>query len=177
MKTLRVAFVAGLMCLISAAAQAGEVTVKGVHLCCGACVKDANAALQGIDGVSDVAIDRNTKVVTYKAANDDAAKAGIEALADAGFHGEATHAGKALAFPDSGAEKGKKASSVTLTGVHLCCGACVTGVKAALDDVSGVSTIDVDRTAKTVTLKGNDIDVTAAVAALNKGGFHGTVQK
>ena len=28
---------------------AESVNVKGVHLCCGACVKDATAALDGID--------------------------------------------------------------------------------------------------------------------------------
>lgn len=163
--------------LLVSGVEAGEVTVKGVHLCCGACVRDVDKAMTDVDGVSAVAADRNSKTVTFQAANDEAAKAGIKALADGGFHGTASHGDKKIDFPASGAKKGAKADSVTLTGVHLCCGACVKGVQEALDGVDGVTSVDVDRSEKTVTLNGKDIQVAQAVDALNKGGFHGTVKQ
>lgn len=157
------------------AVQAGEVTVKGVHLCCGSCVRGVAKALDGVDGVSDVASDRKAKTVTFTATDDKAAQAGVDALAKGGFHGTATHGDKKVAFPASGAKKGATADEVTFTNVHLCCGACVTGAKKALAGVK--AEFSADRKGSSVTLKGSDIDVAAAAAALNAAGFHATVKK
>lgn len=158
-------------------AQAGEVTVKGVHLCCGQCVKAVGSALGEVDGISGAACDRDAKTVSFQAAGADAAKAGVKALAKAGFHGKAAHGDKKIAFPKSGAKKGEKADSVTVTGVHLCCGQCVKGVAKALEGVDGKSGAKCDREARTVTVTGSGIEVLAIVKALNKAGFHGTVKK
>ena len=158
-------------------AEAARVTIKGVHLCCGACVAGVDDALEDVKGVSSVAADRNSKIVAFTAADDEAAKAGIEALAKAGFHGSAVHGDKKLSFPASGAKKGEKANKITLTGLHLCCGACVTGAQEALQIVKGASTIEFDRMLGIARIIGKEIDVTAAVAALNKGGFHGTLKR
>lgn len=171
--SIAITFITGL----NATASAGDVTIKDVHLCCGACVVGANKALKKVDGLSDIACDRNAKIITFKAKDVKTAKSGIDALAKAGFHGKATHGGKPVSFPPSGAKKGLKADIVTFTGVHLCCGACVTAAQKAVKGVKGVTTIDIDRNAKSVTLKGKAIDVTAAVKALNAGGFHGTIKK
>ena len=157
------------------AVQAGDVTVKGVHLCCPACVKGVAKALGDVDGVSGAACDRADKTVTFSATDDKAAKAGIAALAEAGFHGAASHGDKKLDFPASGAKKGDKADKIVLTNVHLCCGACVKGVSKALEDIKAEAACD--RKESTVTLTGSDIDVSAAVAALNKAGYHAKVKK
>ena len=157
--------------------QAAEVTVKGVHLCCGQCVTGVKKALADVSGVSDVAGNQGEKTVTFKAADGNAAEAGIKALAKAGFHGTATADGKDIKFPESGAEKGKKADSITVTDLHLCCGACVTGVKKALDGLPGVTGNEVDQKGKSVTVTGKDIDVVAFVDALNKAGYHCNVKK
>lgn len=162
--------------LWSGAAEAGDVRVKGVHLCCGACVSDAQKALKGVEGVSAAAADRDSKLVSFKAADDKAAKAGIEALAKGGFYGTATHDDKAIAFPDSGVKKGERVDALTLAGVHLCCGSCVTGAKEALKDVEGLSGIDVDRNDGVIKLSGKNFDPAAAVGALNKGGFYASVK-
>lgn len=159
------------------AVQAGKVTVKGVHLCCGQCLKAVGGALHDVDGVSGASCDRDAKTVTFEAASADAAEAGVKALAKAGFHGSASHGDKKVDFPDSGAKKGEKADSVTVTGVHLCCGQCVKAVAKALDGVDGKTGAKCDRKAKTVTVTGNGIEVLAVVNALNKAGFHGTVKK
>jgi copper chaperone CopZ len=127
--------------------------------------------LSEVEGISEISCDVNTKVISYKAANEKAATDGIEALAAAGFFGTATHGEKKLAYPDSGAKKGMKANSLLLTGLHLCCTACVTASQKALEEVKGVSLIDIDRNEETIKLTGDAIDVPEAIAALNKAGF------
>lgn len=163
--------------LLLGADKAAEVSVKGVHLCCGACVRDANAALKDLKGISDVGIDRNTKLIKFKADSKDAAKEAIQALADGGFYGVAKFGDDKLEFPDHGAKKGTKVSEITFEGVHLCCGACVTGAKEAVQDIPGAAEVQVDRNAGTVTVKGKEIDQLVATEALLKGGFFGTVKK
>lgn len=157
------------------AAQAGDVTIKGVHLCCGQCVKGVAKTLGSVDGISDAACDRTAKTVTFTAASDKNAAAAIKALGKAGFHGAAAHGDKLLKFPASGAKKGDKADKVVFTNVHLCCGACVKGVAKALTDIDAEKACD--KKAGTVTLTGSGIDISAAVAALNKAGFNATVKK
>ena len=152
-----------------------DVQVEGLHLCCGSCVDAVTDALKDIDGVTKVACDQNTKVASFKAANDEAAEKGIKALSEAGFFGTAKQGKKDLAFPDAGAKKDAKSAKIKFSGVHLCCRSCVKDAHTALKDVKGVSSIDVDREAGTVTLNGSDIVHTAALNALNKGGFYGKI--
>lgn len=176
MKKLAAAIVA-LFTLSALPLFAGDVTVKGVHLCCGSCVDGVEAALADVKGVSGLACDRNTKVVAFKAADADTAKKAIEALAEAGFYGTAKHGKDEIAFPDSGAKKETKADKVTLVGLHLCCGSCVKDAHASLKGITQASKIDIDRETRTVTIVGSDIVVSEAVAALNKGGFYGKVSE
>ncbi|MDB5385160.1 MAG: putative metal-binding protein [Planctomycetaceae bacterium] len=152
------------------------VTIKGVHLCCGSCSSGAQAALQDVKGIAKIGIDRNTKLISFDADSKDAANAALKALAEDGFYGTATFGKEELKWPDSGAKKGEKVPTIVIEGVHLCCGSCVTGVKEALEKVAGASEIDVDRNAEKVTLKGKEMDEVAVIAALNKGGFFGTIQ-
>ena len=171
MKTFPAALACGLVIGFAAVAQAGEVTVKSMHLCCPQCDKLALEALKDVDGVSGAKADRPNKTVSFTATDDKAAEAGVKALAEEGFYGKATHGTKDVKFPESGAKKGDKADSVTLSQIHLCCGQCVTAVKKALDPVDGVDKVEVDREAGTATLSGKSIETTAAVKALNDAGF------
>lgn len=159
--------------LAMGAARAAEVKITGVHICCGACVKAVNAALKDVAGVSKSAAD-DDGTVTFDAADDKAAAAGIAALAKAGFHGSAKSGDKALEFPKVEIAAGAKADSVTVTGIHLCCGACY---KATDEALKGIGTVTSDKKAKTVTVSGKGIDVAAVIAALNKAGFHGAPAK
>jgi periplasmic mercuric ion binding protein len=165
-----------LICGLSATfAQAGEVAVSNVHLCCGSCISAVDEALTDVEGVSDAAADQNTKMIRFKAKDDKAAQAGIAALAKHGFFGQAKHDGKKLDFPPSGVKKGAKSNQIVFHGVHLCCGACVTGAKKSLDGVANLSAIEVDRAGGKITLKGGGIDVQKAVDALNAGGFYASL--
>ena len=58
-----------------------------------------------MSGVSGVKVDRGAKSITFTAADDKGAEAGIKALAKGGFYGSAKHGDKKLSFPDSGAKK------------------------------------------------------------------------
>jgi copper chaperone CopZ len=157
-------------------AQAGAVTVKKAHVCCGQCVTIVKKTLTDLEGVTNPAADMKTGTISFDAADDAAAKRGIDALAKAGFHGSATHGDKAVEFPKTSAKKGDKANTITFTSVHLCCGQCVTGAKEALKGVKNVTEIKPDRETQTVTLTGENIDVLEAIAAFNDGGFHGSLK-
>lgn len=177
MKLINSAVAVALVFGAGSVAFAGKVEVKGVHLCCGACVTGVDKALKGVEGVSGVNSDRESKTVTFSAADDKAAQAGINALADAGFHGTATHEGEAVAFPESGAKEGAKASEVMIEDVHLCCPACVKEVDAVVSKVEGVSDVVSDRENSTVKVTGENVSVEAVVKALNGAGFHATVKE
>ncbi len=155
----------------------GTVSVKGVHMCCGGCKSIAEDALEDLTGVDKVVCDLNTKAIEFNAADEKAVARGIKALAEAGFHGKATHGKKAVPFPKSGAKKGVKSNIVLLTGVHLCCTACVTASHKALLKVKGVAVIDIDRNEKSIKLTGDAMDQLEIVESLNRAGFFGHIGK
>lgn len=162
----------------SIAAQAGDVAISGAHICCGACVKAVQATLKDVPGVSEVTAKQAGGTITYKAADDKAAAAGIEALAKAGFHGAAKHGDAALAYPASGVEKDAMAEKITLTGIHLCCPACYVAAEKALKGVPGVTQVMSNKAAKEISVSGKaTIKIAEVVDALYAAGFHPTVKK
>jgi len=178
MRVLRMTALTGLVLALSAAGtQAAEVSVKGVHLCCGGCIKAAGGALSKAKGVSGAKCDKDSQTVSFTATDAKAAKAGLRALAHAGLGGSATIDGKKAHFQHQHVKKGTTADTVTLRGLHLCCGKCVKAATAATKGVSGVSSVAVDKKHRSVTLTGSGIDVSAAIAALNKAGFSGHVPR
>jgi periplasmic mercuric ion binding protein len=166
--------------LLSAAGMLGaaalaetKVEVTNVHLCCPACVKAVGAALEGVTGVTGVC-DQKAKTVTLTAADDATAQKGIEALAAAGYHGHLET--KAVHFPhDSGATEGK-VSSLTVTGIHNCCGACNKAVKTAVKKVPGVTGDTAKQKNDSFEVTG-DFEPTELIRALHEAGFHVKVKK
>lgn len=178
MRAFRMTALAGLVLALSAAGtQAADVAIKGVHLCCGGCVKAAGNALSKAKGVSNAKCDRDAQTVSFTATDAKAAKGGLRALARAGLAGSATIDGKATHFPHQRVKRGTKADTVTLRGVHLCCGKCVKAVESAANGVAGVTSVEVDKKKRSATLTGSGIDVNAAIAALNKAGFSGRIPR
>jgi len=160
-----------------AADEAGTVSVRGVHLCCGGCVTGAKDALDGIDGVSDVKADVNSKSVVFAAKNAKAAQKGIEALADHGFFGKAAFGKKDLAFPDLGVKKGEKRDTITFTGVHLCCAACKKAAHEALTKLDGLNSMEIDASEGKIKISGGGLVVQDSVDLLQKAGFYGKLEK
>jgi len=177
MRRLGIVTVAAIVLGLGQSCWAIDVTVKGLHLCCGGCNSAVEDAINEVKGVSAVTSDANTKVVAFKAPDEKVMQAAFDAMAKAGFHGDAFADKKAVKFPSVEVKKGTKTNRLTATGLHLCCGACKTGVQKALSDVPAVTEISIDQEARSVTVVGKDIDVEGVFKALNKAGYHAELKK
>jgi periplasmic mercuric ion binding protein len=79
-------------------------------------------------------------------------------------------------FPrDSGATEGK-VSSLTVTGIHNCCGACNKAVKTAVKKVPGVTGDTAKQKSDTFEVTG-DFEPSELIRALHEAGFHVKVKK
>jgi copper chaperone CopZ len=158
----------GLLALAGTVRAETKVEVKGVHLCCPACVKAVAGILGKVDGVKGKC-DRENKTVTIIAPDEQTARKALDALAAGGFHGDTGDPNLAIK-DDSSSPKGK-VKSLSVRGVHNCCGACCKAIKATLKKVNGV-------TGDTAVPKKNSFEVTGdfdaaeLVKALNDAGFH-----
>jgi copper chaperone CopZ len=150
-----------------------KVEVKGVHLCCGACVKGVAAALKGVEGVTP-ACDQKAKTVTLTAKDAAAARAALDALGDAGYFGDTGSADLAIK-PAADVPPGK-VSTLKLNNTHNCCRACCAAIKKAVASVSGVSGDTAKPKTATFEVTG-DFDAAAVVKALNAAGFQVKVEK
>ncbi len=169
------ACVVGVLAFAGAARAEKEVKVelKGTHLCCPACVKAVGDVLKKVDGVTGKC-DQKAKTVTITAKDAEAAKKALQALADAGFHGDTGD--KDLAIKDDSGAKTGKVEKVTLTGVHDCCGNCNKGIKDALKKVDGVKGDTAKAKESTFEVTGN-FDAAELVKALNAAGYHVKVKE
>src|SRR5579875_327689 len=64
-----------------------QVQLKGVHLCCGGCVDAVVTAVKSVPG-ADAQCDMESRTVTLTATDDTTAQKALDAIADAGLHGE-----------------------------------------------------------------------------------------
>ena len=177
MRSFRCVIASGMLCLpVSAGSAFAEATtqVKGVHLCCGACVTAVGKALGKIDGL-EASCDKEKRTVTLTGTDKKVLGKGLTALRKAGFGGT-TGDGKKKS-KNSLSEQMKrsqefkgKVASVTLSGAHNCCGACCKAIKEVVAEVEGVEGEDVKPKGKTFTVTGS-FEAHAVVAALEKAGF------
>ena len=164
----------GLVLVLAGAARAETtVVLKGTHLCCPACVAAVSKILKTVDGAKGEC-DRAAKTVTITAPDAATAQKALDALAAGGFHGD-TGNKDLVVKDDSGAEKGK-VKSLTLTGIHDCCGQCNGAINATLKKVDGVTGNTAKAKTNTFEVTG-DFDAAAVVKALNAAGFHVKVKK
>jgi copper chaperone CopZ len=145
-----------------------KVEVRGVHLCCPACVKAVAGILKSVDGVKG-ACDQANKTVTIIAPDVQTARKALDALAAGGFHGSTGD--KSLAIKDDSTAPRGKVNSLTVSGVHNCCGACCKAIKTTLKKVEGVTGDTAKPKATSFEVTG-DFDPAAVVKALNAAGFH-----
>jgi mercuric ion binding protein len=158
----------GLLALAGTVRAETKVELKGVHLCCPACVKAVGGILRQVDGVKGTC-DRENKTVTIIAPDEQTARKALDALAAGGFHGDTGSKGLAIK-DDSNAPKGK-VKSLTVSGAHNCCGACCKAIKATLKKVNGVTGDTATPKATSFEVTG-DFDAAEVVKALNAAGFH-----
>ncbi len=161
MKTTVITLLSVIAVAVGARAES-SVTLTGVHNCCKSCTTGISKAVTSVAGATCTADKGN---ITITAKSDADAKKAVAALLDAGYFGEGATAGAASEV---------KAKSVTVEGVHLCCGKCVTAFNKAATAIGATKT-DAVKGAKSVTVDG-DISPKELLTALNKGGFNGKVK-
>ncbi len=171
MKRLRIAFSVATL-TVAIVAQADEVKLSGVHLCCGSCVKGVEKVAAKVSGAS-VAVDKDAGTVTISSSTKAAIQQTVDALVAAGYYGKSSDSSIKLA--GSHATDGK-VQSLKVEGVHLCCGKCVTAVQNALGKVSGVKGNTAEKNVKTFEVTG-DFSAKAVFDALNEAGLTGKVAK
>jgi len=171
MKRLRLAFtIASFTAAI--VAQADEVKLSNVHLCCGSCVKGVEKVAAKVSGAT-VSIDKDAGTVAISSSSKAALQQTVDALVAAGYYGKSSDSSIKLA--GSGAKDGK-VRSLKVEGVHLCCGKCVTAVQGAISKVPGVKGNTAEKNAKVFEVTG-DFSAKAVFDALNGAGLTGKVAK
>jgi mercuric ion binding protein len=176
MRGLRAMFFASVSALlvpVLTARAETKIELKGVHLCCPACTAAVKSALRDFDGVK-ATCDQEKKTVTISAPDDAAAQKALDALAAHGFHGDTGNSTLKIK-EDSGVTAGK-VTSVTLAGIHNCCGSCNKAIKNAIKKVDGVTGDTAHAKSDSLTVTGN-FDGVELVKALNAAGFHVKVQQ
>jgi copper chaperone CopZ len=158
----------GLALLAGAARAETTIELKKTHLCCGMCVKAAGEILKGVEGVTGKC-DQKAGTITITAKDNAAAQKAIDALAAGGFYGD-TGSKDVTIKDDSGAKPGK-VKTLSVSGIHNCCGMCTAKIKAAVKGVTGVTADTVKAKADTFEVTG-DFDGAELVKALNAAGFH-----
>ena len=147
---------------VSLSAHAETVTLTGVHNCCKKCDDGIVKAVTSAGAEAKT----NKGTVTITAADAAGAKKAVAALLAAGY------AGKGAEVP---AVTDAKVKSATVSGVHLCCGKCVTAAEKAVLSVKGVTKHDATKGAESFKVEG-DFSTAELAAALNKCGLNGSIK-
>ncbi len=169
MKSFLASAVIALALVVSARAADVTAKISDVHLCCNSCVKGANAAIATVPGVTAV-VDKDEETVTLTGADAATVQKAADALVAGGFFGTS----KDVKLDASTGVKDAKVQTLTISGVHLCCGKCVKSVNEAVKTVPGVQATTAKKgdTSFDVTGDFNGKDV---MAALQKAGLTGKV--
>jgi len=169
MKTILAGIVAALAFVFSAHAAEATVKISQVHMCCGSCVNDIEAAVGKVKGVK-VAADKSARTVDLTAADNATLQKAANELVKAGYFG--TSSSSEVKMNAKTGAKGQKVQSLTVNGVHLCCAKCVKAVDEAVKTVPGVTSHSAAPAAKSFKVVG-DFNDQAVFDALNKAGLAG----
>jgi len=161
------------LALIASAAPAfaeSKVTLTGVHNCCKSCTKGIEKAVTSVSGAT-AAVEKDS--VTISAGSDADVQKATDALIAAGYTGAGNNSAIKVT---PGTAPDEKVSSLTISGTHLCCGKCVTGVEKAVLTVPGVKSHTAAKGAESFKVEG-DFNAKAVMVALAKAGYTGKASK
>jgi len=158
--------------LAGVAAAEVKVQLSDVHICCGACVRGIQKAVEGTTAKVD--IDRDGGSVKIEAATEAEAQKVVDALAAAGFHGSSDH--KTVVMKDVSGVPSGKVNRIQLGGIHNCCLGCTNAIKDAVKGVPGVQE-DTLKNRETEFVVEGDFSAADVVKALTAAGFHVKVLK
>ena len=156
-------------------AQAADVSdkISGVHLCCKSCITGVEKAVEEVPGAK-VSVDKDARTVELTGPDNATVQKAADALVTAGYFGKSSNS--AIKMNHKTGATGKKVESLEVTGVHLCCGKCVTAVDEAIKAVPGVKAHTAVKGAKTFEVTG-DFNDNAVFYALQKNGLTGKAGK
>lgn len=156
------------------ALPAGEtaLVLAGAHLCCGGCRDGVMGAVAGIAGLT-VTIDSGN--IHLKGASGDLVKKGLDAIAAAGYYGVSDHE-EIKMDPAEADEDEKPKDSISVSGVHLCCGKCVRAVDDVVAAIEGAESHTAKVDATSFTIQGEGMRASAVLAALREEGLNGKVR-
>lgn len=164
MRFLALAVMAVVFSVASISAAEAKVTLSGVHLCCGSCVKGVAAATK--DTGATVTADMETKKVVIVGKDEKEAKAAVDALSTAGFYGVSDN--KDIAMKPAEPTEGKVKSMDFST--HNCCPKCTKAIDAVAKKAEGVTEVAATPKEPAVSVKG-DFDAKAEAKVMNDAGF------
>jgi len=173
MKQILPAVLAVLISLAGTAVAETTATLGNVHLCCKACVNGVTKAAGKVPGVT-ATCDMKAGTVQLSAADAAAVQKAVDAIVAAGYFG--TSSDGAVVVNDTSGAKDAKVSSLKVSGVHLCCGKCVSAVDDAVKGVKGVSAHTAEKGSESFTVTG-DFNAKELFGALHKAGFAGKAGK
>ncbi len=149
-----------------------RVQLKGVHLCCGGCVDAVATAVESVPGVAHQC-DREKGAVALTAKDEATAQQALDAIADAGLHGETGD--PHLAMKAERNVPPGRARKLKVSGIHNCCEPCCAAIRGAIEAVEGVTGHTARPGATTFEVSGN-FSAAELVRALNRAGFHAKVE-
>jgi len=167
MKAAFISIITALAFVVSARAADATAKISDVHICCNGCVKGINAAAATVPGAKVVADmdDESVKITGPDAAT---VQKAADALVAAGYFGTSSD----VKLDASTGAKDQKVQTLTVSGVHLCCGKCVKAVNEAVKTVPGVQATTAKKGATSFDVTG-DFNAKDAMAALQKAGLTG----
>lgn len=148
-----------------------QVQLKGVHLCCGGCVDAVVTAVMSVPGAA-AKCDMESGTVTLTAKDDEAAQKALDAIANAGLHGETGD--KHLAMKVERNVPPGRVRRLNVTGIHNCCQPCYQAIKDVIDSIKGVTEDTAEPGATAFEVSGN-FNAAALIRSLNAAGFHAKV--
>jgi len=167
MKSFLISLVTTFALVVSARAADATAKISNVHICCNGCVKGINTAVSTVPGARAVAdMDDETVMIT----GPDAAtvQKAADALVAAGYFGTSSD----VKLDAGTGVRDQKVQTLTVSGVHLCCGKCVKAVNEAAKAVPGVQATTAKKGATSFDVTG-DFNAKDVMAALQKAGLTG----
>ncbi|MBL9153730.1 MAG: hypothetical protein JNK37_14650 [Verrucomicrobiales bacterium] len=159
---------------MQAALPAEETTVvlAGAHLCCGGCRDGVMTAVAGIEGLT---VEIQSGNIHLKGGSGDLVKKGLDAIAGAGYYGVSDNE-KVKMDPIEAEDDEKAKDSISVSGVHLCCGKCVRAIDDVVAAIQGAESHTAKVDATSFTIRGEGMKASAVLAALREEGLNGKVR-
>ncbi|MEM8953062.1 MAG: cation transporter [Verrucomicrobiota bacterium] len=145
-----------------------DVTLTGLHLCCGGCERAVEKALDGMEDV-EFTVSRSSDSVNITSSRSSAIQDAVDAIGSAGYYGKSNY--PEISIADVEDTSTDKTDTAEIKGLHICCGACERAIDESLTAVDGVNSVSIDKEAGIVSV-GGEFTTADTVAALRTAGFN-----